>query len=77
MYSVMYSRDFRILTSELSTADGRHPMRIVSHASSGNYVGSSKSMESESTREVSEKIGPHGRSAITAIVADEGGGLKN
>eukprot|EP00171_Calliarthron_tuberculosum_P002427 IDg2427t1 len=56
--------------------NGEEPKRVVVRAHTGNYVGSSKSMEAEGTRKIFEQMGEDGRGAIAALVSDEDGGLK-
>lgn len=60
----MHSRDMRVRVEGPVTVCGATPKRAVVRLKSGNYVGSSKSMEAEGTREIFDQLGNEGRSAL-------------
>eukprot|EP00171_Calliarthron_tuberculosum_P009523 IDg9523t1 len=76
MHPVLHSRDMRLKSAGPCTVEGSPPKRVVVRTHTGNYVGSSKSMEADGTREIFLHLGQEGRQCITALVADEDGGVK-
>lgn len=76
MHPVMHSRDRRVRSSGTVTINGEEPKRVIIRTHTGNYVGSSKSMEAEGTHNFFEQMGTNGRQDIAALVSDEDGGFK-
>ena len=76
LYAVYHSRDLRISAKGPVTREGQELSRVIVRAHTGNYAGSSKSMEAEGTIRMFEQLGKSGRNVITAFVADDDGGLR-
>eukprot|EP00171_Calliarthron_tuberculosum_P012329 IDg12329t1 len=70
MQPVTKSRDRRVRTAGHVTVRRSEPKRIVVRAHTGNYIGSTNSMEEEGIRGIFDQIVKEGRAAITTLVAD-------
>ena len=76
LYTVSHSRDFHLPTQRPENKNGKPPARVRVRACTGNYFGSSKSMEAQCTIYALEQLGKVGRDLIYVFVADKDGELR-